>query len=63
MKTCNSCYHCIEISDTEEHYFICGLHNLECAENGCCGLYEGGDCDRQGISGARGQNRKDYIEI
>ena len=53
MKTCNSCYHFIEISDTEEHYFICGLHNLECTENGCCGLYEGGDCDRQGIFGTR----------
>lgn len=63
MKTCNSCYHCIEISDTEEHYFICALHNLECTENGCCGLYVGGDCDRQGISSTGGQNRKDYIEI
>lgn len=63
MKTCNSCYHCIEIPDTEEHYFICGLHNLECTESGCCGLYEGGDYDRQGISCTGGQNGKDYIEI
>ena len=34
MKRCNSCYHFIEISDTEERFFICGLHNLECTENG-----------------------------
>jgi len=63
MKRCNSCYHCIEISDTEERFYICGLHNLECTENGCCGLYEGGEENRQGVSYVGGQNRKDYIEI
>lgn len=30
MKRCNSWYHCIEVLDTEEHFYICGLHNLEC---------------------------------
>ena len=39
QKTCNDCYHCIEVAEDGESFRICGLHNAE-IEQEYCGLFE-----------------------
>lgn len=46
MKICRECYHCIEISEEDEHFLICALHNSECENEEACGFFvEGGEDD------------------
>ena len=39
QKSCNDCYHCIEVAEDTEVFYICGLHNME-VEQEYCGLFE-----------------------